>query len=82
MLAVGMRAIPLGGGKDAALRDALSVLHSPPLKIGTSVHLWHPRGKAELPGANGKNRMRWATMYKRAAKQGPEAMRLMLRNRR
>lgn len=66
------------GWNDAALRDALDTLHVTHVRVGTSVHLFHPRGKAESPAANGKNRMRWATRYRKAARQGPDAMRRVL----
>jgi hypothetical protein len=63
------------GWEDAAFRDALDTLHGPHTKIGTSVHLWHARGVPESPATNGKNRARWATIYKRASRRGPSAMR-------
>lgn len=69
------------GWEDAAMREALDTLHGPHAKIGTSVHLWHARGRAESPSANGLNRARWMTRYKRAQRRGPAAMRAVIESR-
>lgn len=66
------------GWEDAAMRDALDVVCGKHAKMGTAVHLWHSRGVAESPQANGRNRARWASLYGRAARQGPSAMRSLL----
>lgn len=66
------------GWGDRALMDALDVLTGPHAKIGTTVHIYHPRGVAESPGANGAMRQRWATKYVRAKRRGPDAMRELL----
>lgn len=66
------------GWEDRAYMDAHDVLHKPHARQGVAVHLWHPKGRAEMPAANGKNRARWTSMYRRAARQGPEAMRRVL----
>lgn len=66
------------GWEDAAFRDALDVLHAPHARIGWAVHLWHPRGPELAPAANRPNRVRWFTLYRRAAAQKTERRRVAL----
>lgn len=69
------------GYEDDSLRIVLSGLHTEPTYVGQAVHLYHPRTRAEWPQSNRHNKIRRDRLYRRAASQGPAAIRRMLATR-